>query len=376
MASRLPRGIWYVHEPARRLPYGVRWSVGKGAERRKLSRFFSSKTDQQKFARDLAGDLRQNGIDALRLNTDEARDWRAFKARIGDASLEDVAGCWLRFGAIGGSLTVNAAREKFVAAKVAEGIDKATERNYRPILDHFCGIYGSSNVGAVTPDHIAEWLDGLKLAPWSRRSYLSRVRAFFNWLQRSRLIAASPCIGLRGPKIVAETIEILTPEQGAALFEANKDETPELIGRLALEAFAGLRASSAGKLAAADLQIAERGITLPALKLKTRQRQYIDGLPDNLWAWLERSKPETWEWTDRRYRHEKALAFCGAKVPLLHNCLRHSFATYHVAAHKDASRTATLLCHTSPKMLYAHYKGRATEVQGRAWFSILPSISC
>lgn len=64
-----------------------------------------------------------------------------------------------------------------------------------------------------------------------------------------------------------------------------------------------------------------------------------------------------------------------ADVPHPRNCLRHSFTSYHVAANKDAARTSVILCHTSPAMLWRHYKGRATEADGLAWFRIVPAGS-
>ncbi|ACB75217.1 hypothetical protein Oter_1934 [Opitutus terrae PB90-1] len=55
------------------------------------------------------------------------------------------------------------------------------------------------------------------------------------------------------------------------------------------------------------------------------------------------------------------------------NVLRHSFCSYHVAKHKDAARTAVILCHANPRMLYQHYKGRATAADATKYFQILPS---
>ena len=54
-----------------------------------------------------------------------------------------------------------------------------------------------------------------------------------------------------------------------------------------------------------------------------------------------------------------AAAVAGVTHP--GNVLRRSFCSYHVAANKDAARTAVILCHANPSMLYQHYKGRATE---------------
>ena len=54
------------------------------------------------------------------------------------------------------------------------------------------------------------------------------------------------------------------------------------------------------------------------------------------------------------------------------NVLRHSFATYHVAMHKDAASTAVLLTHRNPSMLYQHYKGRASAADAQRYFAIAP----
>lgn len=63
----------------------------------------------------------------------------------------------------------------------------------------------------------------------------------------------------------------------------------------------------------------------------------------------------------------------GKDAEKLRNCLRHSFATYHLALHRDATKTAYLLTHSKPTMLYQHYAGRATKAEAEAYFAITPS---
>lgn len=161
------------------------------------------------------------------------------------------------------------------------------------------------------------------------------------------------------------------------LFERNagtEGEFPqrrrELLGRLALEAFAGLRFDTAKQIVAGE--ISPDGLRIPAAKLKTRQNQFLEGLPANLHAWLEWSQPIRWQMTARQYLFEKSLAFGRADVPHPRNCLRKSFASYHVAAFKDAPRTSLIMCHKSPKLLWDTYRGIASEADGRAYFEIRP----
>ena len=77
--------------------------------------------------------------------------------------------------------------------------------------------------------------------------------------------------------------------------------------------------------------------------------------------------------TERQYLREKGEAFIRAGVTSTQNCLRHSFATYHIAAFKDAAKTAILMQHTSAAMLWKHYKGNAMHSEGLKYFEILPS---
>lgn len=351
-------------------PYYVQWRID-GVRK---SKAFPSKETQFEFAKSLAGDVKRGGVEAFRLNEAEAREYRALRAQIGpDVSLEVVLAVWERSKRIEktSSLLIRDGVAAFLTAKKAEGMEENTSRHYRTVMNRFMLCFGERRAGILTREEIAEWAAGLKMADYSRHTHIKRIRSLFEWLRVQRHIVASPCDGIKPNKIVQEEVEILTVEQCAELFKQNAEHR-ELCGRLALEAFCGLRFSSAAQVVACDIGFADRGITLPAAKIKTRRRQFIDGLPANLWAWLEWSRPAEWSFTPRQYLKEKSDAFIRAKIPHPHNCLRHSFGTYHMAMNKDASKTAAILCHTSPKMLYQHYKGVATEAQGAAYFQILP----
>jgi integrase len=54
------------------------------------------------------------------------------------------------------------------------------------------------------------------------------------------------------------------------------------------------------------------------------------------------------------------------------NALRHSFASYHLAHHKNAASTAAELGHTSPVMLYRHYREVVLPDAAAAWWQVVP----
>jgi integrase len=52
------------------------------------------------------------------------------------------------------------------------------------------------------------------------------------------------------------------------------------------------------------------------------------------------------------------------------NCLRHSFATYHLAVSKNAGVTAFQMGHTNPSMVQRVYAVPARKANGAAWWAI------
>ena len=72
-------------------------------------------------------------------------------------------------------------------------------------------------------------------------------------------------------------------------FRANEKEDPGICALLALGAFAGMRSSAIVRLSREELDFTNRAILTPASKTKKGRRQFIEGLPDNLWPWLERA---------------------------------------------------------------------------------------
>lgn len=55
-----------------------------------------------------------------------------------------------------------------------------------------------------------------------------------------------------------------------------------------------------------------------------------------------------------------------------HNALRHSFASYHLAFHGDAMRTATLLGHKDSGVVHNHYKAIVQKSEAARFWSLHP----
>jgi integrase len=144
---------------------------------------------------------------------------------------------------------------------------------------------------------------------------------------------------------------------------------------LAIGAFAGLRDAEIKRLHWHEVDLVRRHIEIKAAKAKSARRRIVPIQP-NLAEWL--------------------LPYSGAKGPLVpvgardklervrkeaglarwpKNGLRHSFASYRLAAIHDAPRVASELGHTSPQMLYNTYRELVLPEEAERYWKIEPQAA-
>jgi integrase len=125
----------------------------------------------------------------------------------------------------------------------------------------------------------------------------------------------------------------LTPEQVARLLETASEKTLPVF---CLGAFAGLRSAEIQRLEWCHVKSDERLIEVPATSSKTASRRFVTIQP-NLAAWLEPYRghhgPICPPNHFRRMIEDRRAA---GITDWPSNGLRHSYASYHLAAFKDA----------------------------------------
>ncbi|MDC0311193.1 hypothetical protein OAL06_03100, partial [Akkermansiaceae bacterium] len=55
------------------------------------------------------------------------------------------------------------------------------------------------------------------------------------------------------------------------------------------------------------------------------------------------------------------------------NALRHSFASYHLAAFQDASALALEMGHSTTRMIFQHYRALVTTAEALSYWNISPA---
>ena len=115
------------------------------------------------------------------------------------------------------------------------------------------------------------------------------------------------------------------------------------------------------------VDISDRYIEIKAAKAKTRKRRLVS-LSDNLKEWL--SLGGDLPLTNKRKRLARLLKI--AQLTWQPDVMRHSFASYHLAFHQSADKTAFELGHRDSKMLFAHYRELVTKEAAQSYWDIRP----
>jgi site-specific recombinase XerD len=380
----LPKGLWFEARPGSDQPYRVRWRE-VGGQKRGAS--FATEAERWAFV-DRFEERREDwGKSAEMPHPRDTQVWRLFREMTGGADPLEVARFWLRHRDVrGGQMTVEDAVRRFHETRAGRRVAQDSKSHLELHLRRFVAFAGSKRLADVSADLIRQWLDAMQeeqppawlehrrkwnpFEPYTLKHHLTSVQLLFARAKLERWCEHDPAALIEDPEWDPGEICILTVDEARALFSANR--TRPAVGRLALEAFAGTRYSFASRIHREDILTDEKGIVFPGKKHKERARNYVDGYPDNLWLWLAATPAACWDLTERDYLDAKAEAFDRAGVKNPGNVLRHSFATYHLALHKNHNVTATLLTHRNTQTIYRHYKGRASAAAGKAYFEIVP----
>ncbi len=243
----------------------------------------------------------------------------------------------------------------------------------RLYLKRFCQDFGERAIAGITVEELDKWLRALPGSPKTRMDYRANISVLFGYAERRGMIDRNPIRHTARPKLIDNAPEIFAVDELRALLEAAAKLEPEAVPMLAIGAFAGLRDAEIRRLHWNEVDLARHHIEVTAAKAKSARRRIVPILP-NLAAWLRpfsgrsgnvvpvgaRGKLE-------RVRGAAALA----RWP--NNGLRHSFASYRLAAIYDAPRVAAELGHTSPQMLYSTYRELVLPQEAESYWKIAPA---
>ena len=340
------------------------WVVTYRQGGKRVTRYFRAEREAKALARlkfvELTNEGRKHSAitDAERRAVIAAREANVPLAEIIDAYLKERA-------ARSRSVALAAAIDEFVDIRESEGKSRVHIKDLGLKLRAFARkCDGGKLVAEVATRDIDSHLASLAVAPQTRLNHRRGLHNFFAFAVARGYAAANPVTPSARPKVVSEPPGILTPAQTRALLAACPDE---IVAAVAIGAFAGLRHAEVTRLTWDKVSIERGFIEVSAASAKTGARRLVAITP-NLRSWLV---PGAGLVSPANYRRLFRAAHKEASIrPWPSNALRHSFASYHLALHRNAAATALELGHTETRTLFAHYRELVTAEAAEEYFLI------
>ena len=268
------------------------------------------------------------------------------------------------------------ATDKPVAEVVKEllearsGLSDRYQESLRSHLHRFAETFHYP-IGQVRTAMITGWLDRLKLSARGRKNARQSVVTLFHFARRYGYLPKNVPTEADDVETVKEPetqIGILTPAQLSKLLEVADDKSRLY---LALGAFTGIRSAELLKLTWNNLRSDPGFIHVSDDIAKTAAQRYVPILP-NLAAWLEPYRNGRGKlFRSRRLVDRITRVAKENGIPWPNNCLRHSFASYRIAATMNTNQVAEEMG-TSYAKLKKNYRKPITPEKAAAWFAISP----
>jgi integrase len=255
--------------------------------------------------------------------------------------------------------------EEFLQAKAAAGRRPRYLRSLRYSLRSLVERHGSRPMDDLSPRDVEAWLDCPSWGPGTRRSYRIDAQSLWSFAVGRGYAARNAVSATEVPLLEESELVALSSASCGALLQATRERSPEILAAVAVALFAGVRHSELLQLTPGE--IGAQYVEIKGYKAKTRRRRLVTICPA-LRAWLDVAPPFRVANLPKAFRRARLAAGID---PWPHNALRHTFASFHLALHQDAARTA-LECGHSPEILFRHYRELVTREEAEAFFALRP----
>lgn len=266
-----------------------------------------------------------------------------------------------------------------------------TLEGYRAAANRLTKTFGKRQLSDITTENLQAVLVPPGTTASTAKANKVAARVFWLWAAERGWCRAEVIQKVKVPKIQDRgEIEILSVVEATRLMKAAEKFYPQSVPMFAIQLFGGIRPEEATKLRPTDFT--DAGIELSARITKKGRRRNIEP-NDVLKAWLKQypfQKCPNWTRVSRAVRYlsgfktwaepgfipDKFRPLETPTKPWPQNALRHSYASYAIAAGTSLEKLLWQFGHTgSPTVLREHYVGRATNKDALAFFSIHPGKS-
>jgi integrase len=356
------------------------WIVDATLDGKRERKYFAAKKDAEVWQAQKAGERENLGRaafampDAVRIEAAELHR----KLGVIGVTLTDAVEFFLKHArSADEQRTVRQVIDEMLQKRRENGRSEEYLRVQGITLSVFAKAFGDRPVNTIMSKDVEDWLSSNPhWKPRTRLNYQRDLRGLWSYALKRKYASLNPLERLEAPIIANEPPGILSPVQAENLLKkAAEPAAKAMLAYIAIGLFAGLRSAEIERLDWAEIDLTARLIEVTARKAKTRQRRHVN-ISDNLLAWLGQCSPKKkGKVAPPMSRLDLQLVGLAEKAgikPWPKNALRHSFASYHLARHKDAARTALELGHYNQDMLFRNYRELVKPTEAEAYWKICP----
>ena len=359
-----------------------RWRVSYSDGDKRKSKGFKTKTGKegaQIFADKKRVDLDTHGKLHEAISDDERRAVMAFREIVGSLPEsiakptlgEIVEGYRNQADVRRKSITVRELIDRYLNSLKKRELSDDYQYSTKLRLNKFEEDHGEWMACDISAEVVGDWLYDLDFAPLTVNHYRAVILQAFNYGVRIRAIESNPAEAVDKIKEKGKAIDALSSEQAADLLaHAPKEILPAVVIGL----FAGLRRSEISRLDWSEVDFEQGHIEVKAKNAKSAARRLVP-MRECLRAWLSLHRksrgpvmPSEMIYRSRLNEARKAAGI----TDWPHNALRHSFASYNLAAFQNAPALAGEMGHGSTKMIFQHYRAIVTPKTAKKYWSLKP----
>jgi integrase len=277
-------------------------------------------------------------------------------------------------------LTVADASERFLKAKVAEGLSARHCKDLKRITGKFAQAF-AVNLKDISGEDLGRYIANLKMGAVSKNNHLRNIKTLFafarsqSWLTKNETTAADAVAFVKTKR---KPPEIFTPAETAALLSTASER---FLPYIALICFGGVRADEIsedeprpgeerGQLRWEDIDFDRGVVNVPEAVSKTIRRKIT--MQPNLAQWLAPYRGRTGFIYDLEPSNDREKCAEAAGVKWKHNGLRHSYASYRLEACKSAAEVS-LEMGNSARMVLQRYADVVHAEDAQAYWNIAPA---
>lgn len=333
--------------------------------------FFKTEADAKRFTKAKSIDVEKNGATWLEIPPSERAEIMIARQRAsaGGYSLSEALDSFEKSRVTTSTtVTLADATKACLESKRRQNCRVRYINQIQSNFRKFEAAFGSELITDLTSSKLEDWLNSHGWAPATRKSYRVDLQTLFSFAIGRGWIEKNPATAIPVPMIDDKPPGILTVEECSRLMKACKENDPAMCGFFALALFAGIRPSQLLRMTAENVDLESKVARAAGWQTKSRQNRIVE-LSDNCIAWCKvglEVPPVNWRKRSDRIR------ILSKVENWTHDCLRHSFCSYHLAMNGSAEKTALQMGHHSTQMIFQHYRELVKKTEAEKFWKITP----